>query len=254
MHSDDQNRPPGVPSTRKFVIIGLPRSGTTYLMTLLNSHDDVYCTGERYNPYAVVGIGDEKDDSHESVLDRDRDPEGFLNAFFDQADMRKQTHVGFKFMLGHNLTVLQALMARPDLTLIYLWRENRLAQVSSLIKAQQSLVWAQTKATSETHRKIAAGPRKISQHWHELATLDFLFSRWFETAPHARLTVEYQTLFQPGFKDRLCTFLGLRPDRRMKSPLVKQNPNCVLDRFEDPRPINYYFRQIGKAHWLEPEL
>ena len=35
--------------------LGLPRSGTTYLMSLLNAHPDVICAGEHFNPHVSTG-------------------------------------------------------------------------------------------------------------------------------------------------------------------------------------------------------
>ncbi|MGX0901644.1 LPS sulfotransferase NodH [Roseovarius sp. MBR-79] len=34
---------------RRFLIIGLPRSGTTYLMMLLNAHPAIHRSGEQFN-------------------------------------------------------------------------------------------------------------------------------------------------------------------------------------------------------------
>ncbi len=237
--------------------MGLPRSGTTYLMTLLNSHHGIYCSGEQFNPHAIVGIG-EREEGYSEVLARDRAPLDFMQAFFERAEMRDGARdvarVGFKYMIGHNIRILQKLADYPDIDLIYLWRENRLAQISSLIKAARSSRWAQTKPDAHIHEKIAVDPRRISQRWHEFASFDHLFSSWFETLPQRRITLEYRALFAPGFGQQICDFLGLPADPQMKSPLIKQNPNAILERFENPGAIQHYFRQIGYGRWLEPEL
>ena len=85
--------------------------------------------------------------------------------------------------------------------------------------------------------RIKAGPRQICHRWHEYATTDMLFAQWLEALPNRRITLEYRELFAPGFADRITGFLGVEPDPGMKSPLVKQNPNDVLARFENPAPI-----------------
>lgn len=239
---------------RRFLVLGLPRSGTTYLMTLLNSHHQIFCTGEQFNPQAVVGIA-ERDESHQAVLDRDRAPTEFVQRFFEEAaDRQRGKWVGFKFMIGHNIEVLKSLENDPDLTLIYVWRDNRLAQASSMIKAARSKNWAQTRRDANIEEKIHVTPRTLSQRWHEFATYDYLFQSWLKDQPHRKITLEYRELFQPGFEARICDFLDVAFDPGMKSPLVKQNPNTVLDRFVDPKPIRYYFTQVGHADWLESEL
>jgi LPS sulfotransferase NodH len=238
---------------RRFLIVGLPRSGTTYLMTLLNSHRGIYCSGEQFNPNAIVGIGSSQR-RYSEVLARDRTPLIFMQQFFERAKARDVARVGFKYMIGHNIRILQKLAEYPDIELIYVWRENRLAQISSLIKAAQSKRWAQTRPDAHIHKKITVDPRRISQRWHEFATFDHLFSCWLDTLPHRRITLEYRALFAPGFAQRISDFLELPADPKMKSPLVKQNPNAILERFENPGVIQHHFRQIGYEHWLEPEL
>ncbi len=247
---------------KRFVILGLPRSGTTYLMTLLDAHRDVACAGEQYNPYSVIGMTTkgllgrkvQEDDSHEAVLGRDKDPVGHMRAFFADLETKGVVCGGFKFMIGHNLAVLKALAEDPDLSIIYVWRENRLAQVSSLIKAGQSKQWAQTKVNAHLEQKIHATPRQISHRWHEYATFDHLISMWLEGLPNPKVTYEYREMFQDGFNEGLCDFLDLGTSTGMKSPLVKQGSNAIEQRFEDPKPIRYYFNQVGLGHWLEDEL
>jgi LPS sulfotransferase NodH len=239
---------------KRFVILGLPRSGSTYLMTLLDAHRDVACAGEQYNPYTVIGAGKERDDSHEAVLGRDRQPLAHLQKFYEQTEARGVAWGGFKFMIGHNLKVLQMLAADPDITIIYIWRENRLAQVASLIKASDTKNWAQTRRNDHVTRKVRATPRQISHRWHEYATFDHLVSQWLAPLSNPKVTYEYRELFQPGFEQKLCDFLGISYDKKMKSPLVKQSSNTIEERFEEPAPIRYYFHQLGLGHWLEDEL
>ncbi|UWR35846.1 MULTISPECIES: sulfotransferase [Roseobacteraceae] len=237
---------------KRFVILGLPRSGTTYLMSLLDAHRNVICAGEQYNPYAV--IGSKHDDSHAAILGRDKDPVGHMYRFFDEAAAKGAASGGFKFMIGHNLNVLRALATDPEVSIIYVWRENRLAQVSSLIKAYQSKKWAQSKADEHVTRKIKATPRQISHRWHEYSTFDHLISIWLAGVPNPKVTYEYRELFQPGFEEKICNFLEVPYRPGMKSPLIKQSSNSIADRFEDPKPIRYYFNQIGLKRWLEDEL
>lgn len=239
---------------RRFLIMGLPRSGTTYLMTLLNAHPQIHCSGEQFNPHAIVGIGGDCDDRLEAVTARDRDPVGFFERFFERHLAPGRALVGFKFMIGHNVALLDHIAAAPDIRLILVHRENRLAQVSSLIRALETREWARTHPPDAPPPPIRATPRQISHRWHEFATMDRLFRLWFDALPHARVALEYRELFAPGFEARICDFLGVAPDPSMKSPLVKQNANTILDRFEAPMPIRRYFVNLKLKHWLRAEL
>lgn len=247
-----QNSTPGA-APRRFVIIGLPRSGTTYLMTLLNSHRDIHCSGELYNPHAIIGIS-ESDDGFAAVSRRDRTPLIFMEEFFAAHCGTGISHLGFKFMIGHDLRVLRALAEDPEIALIYVHRNNRLAQASSWLKALETRRWAQAQADEHVARQINVSPRKICQHWREFETSDFLFSHWFEQVKNPKLTLEYRDLFAPDFNQKIVSFLGAEVDPDMKSPLVKQGSNTILDRFENPVLIERYFKAIGYDFWLKAEL
>ncbi|MFN7224331.1 MAG: Stf0 family sulfotransferase [Paracoccaceae bacterium] len=240
-------------SGRRFIIIGLPRSGTTYLMTLLNSHKKILCAGELFNPYSVIETGP-ADFDPVVISNRDLAPRQFLQQFFERHERESWDRIGFKMMLGHSLRVLTHLPDVPDVPIIYVYRENRLAQVASLLKAVQTKTWAQTARSREMKVKIVASPQQISQQWHEYATMDFLFSQWFKSLAHRKMTVEYRDLFKPDFNGRVCDFLQVSHDPKMKSSLVKQGANRVIDRFKDAGHIEAYMRYIGRGSWLEDEL
>lgn len=238
---------------RRFLILGLPRSGTTYLMSLLNAHGSVLCAGEQFNPYAVIDTESEIRD-FSAVLRRDSMPRKHAREFFESYADSSYGCVGYKLMIGHNIRVLKEL---PDLTgysLIYVHRENKLAQISSLIKADKTQRWAQFNADAHVTQKIDVSPLRISHYWHEFATYDFLFSQWFDTLPQKKWKLEYCQMFQPGFERHLCDFLGLEPDDKMKSQLVKQGSNSILDRFKKPGPIKAYFTKLGREDWLGQEI
>lgn len=237
----------------RFVVFGLPRSGTTFLSTLLNSHRAISCSGEQFNPWSVVDFG-KPDDRSDVVLIRDAEPLEHMRKVFAAADARGVEQAGFKFMLGHNVKVLRALADDPELRIIYVWRENRLAQVASMLKAMKSKRWAQTRVDAHVSQTVEARPRAISQRWHEMAAMDFLASQWLATIPNPVLTLEYCALFKADTPNRLCDFLGVEPDPKMKSPLVKQGSNRVIDRFDPQGPIAHYFTKIGREEWLGEEL
>lgn len=238
---------------KKFLILGLPRSGTTYLMTLLNAHRDILCAGEQFNPYAIIDAQSESRD-FAALAARDQGARAFSDAFFKTQADAPYKRVGYKFMIGHNINLLAGLPEMTGLSLVYVYRRNKLAQISSLIKANQTKRWAQAEKDAHVRRKIDAGPLQISQYWHEFATQDFLFGQWFDTLPQRKLTLEYCDLFEKGFEQRICDFLRIDHDPEMKSPLVKQGHNRIIDRFEKPEPIRSYFTQLGRAAWLGREL
>jgi len=238
---------------QRFLIIGLPRSGTTYLMTLLNAHRDILCAGEQFNPYAIIGA-DSKSEEYADLLRRDRNPIMHSDAFFEAQTDGGHKCVGYKFMIGHNIRMLRHLPDLKGYKLIYVHRDNKLAQIASLIKAARSKRWAQSQVDAYVDEKIDSRPFQISHKWHEFATFDFLFSQWFRTLPQKKMKLEYRQMFEEGFEQRLCDFLGVDFDPEMKSPLVKQGANSILERFQTPGPIRVYFKKLGRAKWLGKEI
>jgi LPS sulfotransferase NodH len=238
---------------RRFLIVGLPRSGTTYLMTLLNTHPDVLCAGEQFNPYTIIDV-DTQTRAYSDLLARDQKPRMHSEKFFEAHDDSGHACVGYKFMIGHNVRLLRQLSDLTDYSLIYVHRENKLAQIASLIKADETKRWAQNESDGHIKKKISVGPLKINQYWHEFATQDFLFTQWFRTLPQKKWRLEYKEMFQDGFEKQLCEFMNIRFDRNMQSPLVKQGVNNILDRFAKPGPIQHYFKKIGREDWLGPEI
>lgn len=242
------------PAAKHFVILGLPRSGSTYLMDLLGSHPQIFCTGEQFNPWAVVGTGRQRDKSYEAVVEgRDARPEAFMQDFFAAPRPAGTIWAGFKFMLGHNIRAFRWLETQPDIALIHVWRENRLAQAASWLKALESQRWTQGRVDDHVQARIDTQPRKLSELAHEAEMMDYLFQHWLAAQPHPKLTLEYREMFQPGFHDQLRGFLGV-DGRPMRSGLVKQGVDHILDRFEDPGPIRNYFNRTGQSHWLEEEI
>lgn len=240
----------------KFVIIGLPRSGTTYLMSMINAHPQAVCSGERFNPYSIIGVAADRNDAFDAVLTRDYRATAFFDASFAQHHPKEPTAIGIKFMIGHNIEVLHHLASQPDLRLIYVHRANKLAQITSLLRALETGVWAETKhrPPAPPKAKLRCGPRVISHHLHEYATQDMLFAHWFNGLPHQKMIVEYRDMHRPDFATTLCRFLGLPVVPDLRGTLQKQGTNTILDRFEHRAVIAEYFAKTGHADWLGDEL
>lgn len=238
--------------TTRFLIVGLPRSGTTYLMTLLNSHKDVLCEGEQFNPHAIVGAGWAQRE-FSAVVDRDQDPVRFLNDFYLR-NSNKGAAVGCKWMIGHHVEVLRHIPNDPDLRIIYVYRQNKLAQASSLLKALQTKQWATRNAADVDHTPIEAGPLQVAQRVREMAVADETFAHWLENIPNPVLAVEYGGMFSVDFEMALCQFLGVPHDPAMKSKLVKQGSSDILARFAKKKAVANYFTTVGASDWLVPEV
>lgn len=239
--------------TNRFLIIGLPRSGTTYLMTLLNSHPDVYCSGEQFNPYAIVGLGDDARSDRGAIVQRDRDPVRHFEAFFARNRSRADC-VGLKYMIGHTATILDHLSATPDIKILHVHRENRLAQAASYAKAIKTKIWAQSRDQEFSRAKLGISPHYFKQLIDEAKTQDKLFQHFVRQLPNPILSIEYVGMFAGEFHGCVCDFLGIHRHPGLRSNLGKQGNDSIIDRFENRDEIASYFSAIGHESWLGPEI
>jgi len=237
---------------KRFLIVGLPRSGSTYLATLLHSHPDVYCGGELFNPSAIIGIG-WKDENKKILINRDAFPADFLRNFYLKRG-HEAVAVGAKYMIGHHPEIISMIEENSDIKIIFIHRNNRLAQSASWFQALQSKQWATQDATQVDQKPLDMWPRQLLQKAREFESSDYFFANWLRSLSNNVLDVEYREMFSPKFNKDICNFLGVPFNEVMCSPLAKQGLNNILDRFEHKKSIEQYFREVGRQDWLDQEI
>nr|WP_268968565.1 sulfotransferase [Palleronia pontilimi] len=230
----------------------MPRSGTTYLQTLLNAHPDIHCRGEMFDPWQIDDDGDKIHDT-DALVARDRDPGGFLDRALAGDGLDTVPPVlGVKILFQHDPALFADVVpARPDLRLIHVVRSNKLAQFASMRQVEKTGAW--TARADSAPVKVKAGPFWALAECNRLCNQDHLLGVWLAGLPHARLTLEYRDLFAPEISGRLSDFLG-SSRRDLSSPLRKQGQNRVIDRFQNAAEIEAHFRDRDLGHWLGPEL
>src|SRR5436309_6083222 len=80
----------------RFVVLNAPRTGSNYLCTVLNSHPEVLCHHEIFNPH-VVGVARHLQINGfrmGTLEERERDPIAFLQRVWESG--AEYTSVGFK--------------------------------------------------------------------------------------------------------------------------------------------------------------
>lgn len=243
----------------KFIVIGQPRTGTTYLITLLNSHENVLCENELFNPRGIVRTRKAANDlSNEGLIRREADPLLWAKEFFEQKRSGTYQAIGFNLMLGHAVEVFDGLV-RDGVKIIYLYRDNKLAQYLSWVKANSSKRWATTDsdaANAARREALEFRPRDYLLRMNDLATSDLMFRQYVVPSLGERVLVsEYVQLFRPETVDTLCEFLGIRK-MTLTSDLKKQGADRIVDRIANrDRPFVRKFLDVAiKREWLEDEL
>jgi LPS sulfotransferase NodH len=110
----------------RFVILAAPRTGSNWLCTMLNSHPEIVCHHELFNPQGIhYALDHRSGDLHlGSKEERDRSPLAFLDRLWRE-DFGKRA-IGFKLNRGQNEEVFKKLVADTGIQKLVLVRKNRI--------------------------------------------------------------------------------------------------------------------------------
>ena len=216
----------------RFVILAVPRTGSNLLCTLLNSHPQILCHHEVFNPQGVFAALDYHGRGLvvESLQQRDDDPLGFLERVWQTGS--NEAGVGFKWTRGQNEEVLDSVVSNTDVKKIVLRRRNRIKTYVSDLIAQETRQW-EVYSEGELalpRPRIHVDPAELSEHIAGNARfydeLSLELSR--QNQPH--LNVEYETLFERNTHSRLLEFLEIAaPHPKLAAASVKQNPTDLRE-------------------------
>jgi hypothetical protein len=184
----------------RFAILCLGRSGSSHLVSLLDSHPDARCFGELFNR---TGRGiSEFADAPET------DPGAFLDRL---ASGCSKPVLGFKLPFNSILdepSIIDMLRSEPDYRIIRLSRRNLLAQLVSR-RLQSSTRVSHSIYGNYGDARVSLDPRKamrtiagMEEHERELDSY---------AAGHPTLEVAYEDLDNHAVLAELQEFLGLEP-------------------------------------------
>ena len=238
-----------------FVIVSQPRSGSTFLIDTLSSNEQVFCDNELFNLSRIARLDANDDNSDPAAVQyRDRDPVAFYHQFYESTFAKNVYALGFNFMLGHHAEVLKTIVEDQDLKIIYLERENKLAQASSWFRALHDRIWATREwGQIDFEHKTNFNRYAYNEYIRAAQTLDYLF----KLAVSERGNLLHVTYTE--FSDiktllmRIASFLTVRNEFRF-SDIKKQNPNRIGNRFIETKEVRKYLTALKQAHWLEEEL
>lgn len=223
-----------------FVIYGAMRTGSNFLVSLLNQFPDVVCHGEAFNP-AFVGLREDYYERLEMARDetakREADIDGFYDQLLDRANI--STLCGFKLFPDHHEPTLKRTLADDSLLKIILKRDL-LTSFISLCQAEESGIWMikdndkklrdQQRARSDQPIYFD-GPRFL-QYRRKVATFYQSIDRSLQLSNSHAITLWYRQLYSTSeLLAQLALFLG-RPVPQVKSDqlLAKQNLTKLHER------------------------
>jgi len=231
---------------RRFVIYGSMRTGSNFLVSLLNQLPGVVCHGEVFNPN-FVGLHPTYARKfripRKATVKRDQDPDALYERLLSSTP--ENSLIGFKIFPGHDRSILDRTLSDTRVQKIIL-RRDIVESFVSLCQAEQSKVWMMSSTDKEPpdiKRERASQPvnfdgrrflryRRMVDRFHE--TIDPRLSH----ASHQVLRLDYEDLQATELQDRLCRFLGLvTPNKPAQVPLAKINNSPLCSRVTNPREM-----------------
>ena len=195
----------------RFVILNAPRTGSNYLCTVLNSHPDILCHHEIFNPH-VVGVARHLQQSGfvlGTIEERERDPHEFLERVWRTPMGRKC--VGFKLCWRQHPIALSSVLADAGVRKIVLKRRNPVKSFVSLLLARQTGEWV----IYDDVPRPAPRPRIEVDVASMRETIAFneAYYREIETtlaaSGQSHLELFYEQLFSRDSREAILEFFGL---------------------------------------------
>jgi LPS sulfotransferase NodH len=213
-------------SPSRFVVLAAPRTGSNWLCSLLNSHPDVLCHHEVFNPSGIFYALARRDGSLDlgTREERDRRPLAFLERVW--RNPLGFACVGFKMTRGQDEQVLEAVLGDRGVRKIVVKRRNRVKTFVSELIARRTGQWeVYDRADLVAERpRVEVDPAELRLN---VAQNDAYYARLeaaLRRSGQAFVAVAYEELSSDRERLRLLEFLGVRPAPEvLRASSVKQN-------------------------------
>ncbi len=199
---------------KRFIILGQPRTGTTLVVSLLNSHPAITCDGEILNPELRY--------FNRNILRLSR---WFPDPFFLNRRHRGGTSVYGCKLLVYQLKWFESALLRlhrQGWSVVHVTRKDVLRSAFSDAIARAMKYWHRRRSEPVPGYRVDIPPRVIMAQLDKREAWSRLETRVLDRIPHTRLCYE-DDLIKPEFWqagiERVLTFLNI-PSGPVSSDLV----------------------------------
>ena len=228
----------------RFVILAAPRTGSNLLCTLLNSHPEVLCHHELFNPNGIFYALEYRDGALDlgSMEEREHDPSGFLQRVWEHP--LGASCIGFKMTRGQNEYIMRSLIEDSGVLKILLRRRNRLKTYVSeqlAMRTDRWEVYSKEELASDSprlHIDVDAfmAHCDLNERYYQAIESALLCGKqpWIETA--------YEDILDADEHVRLLEFLGVpQTQTRLTQSSIKQNNTDLRTHIENFRDLELAF-------------
>lgn len=233
------------PSLVKFVLVSVARTGSNYIVGMLNKHPQVLCHYEIANPSYVIGPM-----AHQDILTgglRQNDPDEFLNVAFSAP--KKEKAVGFKIFGGDVEHIVNRVMKDSSVRKIILSRKNRLASFSSMKIAEKTGQWGVRPGEDILKTKVHFCKEEFFDYLTKLEDFYENLRVDLNARNQEFLEVFYENLKGERQNQDIFNFLGVDMPCDFVFDSKKQNGHNIIERFENQNDAIDCLRQLGKLDW-----
>ena len=270
-----------MPKFQKFVILAMPRTGSSLFTKLLNSHPEINC----YFAILLKTLDFNKDYSNLDIETQNQiNTIKKIDAKFWDLDCRYQypleftesvlnltidsINTGFKLMLSQHESLVEELIKRKDYKIILLKRNNLLAVFSSneVTKALNNnpecfTAFKLGKVVEYTKEEIILQNTKIKKPKIEFKASSFekyvrgrlrkynLVEKLLKENNRSFLEVEYNQIRTEAGRMRVLEFLDVDSKQNLNYGIQKLNSDDILSRFSNPEVVSDYLEKKELQEW-----
>jgi len=209
----------------QFVILASPRCGSNWLCSLLDSHPEVLCHHELFNPDGIHLSRSlrSKGEILGGVDAREKAPLELLARAWRASLGHKA--VGFKLNLGQPEFVFSEVIQDPDTRKIILSRRNRIRSFLSEMIAEKTNVW---ESYPDSRRMAAPGPQRVevtdlSRQVVRNRNYYRSLRQRIDAAGQSALELEYEYLAERETHRRILRFLDVDPGPELTAETARMN-------------------------------
>ena len=213
------------PELTRFVIVATPRSGSNWLCTLLDSHPDILCHHELFNPDGIrVSQTYHRQGRTVGTLElREKSPVEFLQLAWKEAEGYRAA--GFKINIDQPEAVFDAVLSDPAVRKIIIRRRNRIRTFMSERVAELTGGWESYEYSKQTVSPLPlpVEPGELKTHVERNATFYRGICQRLSDSGQTWLEAEYERLATPEQRRELLDFLGVDAGQTLQTATRKIN-------------------------------
>jgi len=233
-----------------FVILSAPRTGSTFVCDLLDSHPNIICHSELFKVNSVLPADSTPLPWYlANRWLRDIAPLFFLHLVWHKSSDAKA--VGFKLFKGHDKRILRYILKHPEIKAVLLTRENVIRQYTSYMLAKRSHVF------HSFHGDYKAQSITINlDHFWRWTTKQQSFFKEVRDEMHERgrelHELTYEQVTSDGDEpDALLSFLGIEPNAELSSRLTKLNKKPLSETVKNDEELKQELTGTKYEHLLD---